>query len=257
MEINVSGIRTNVQITGNGEPVLLLHGWGAQIESFAPVIFALGKYRRVIALDLPGFGKSGFPEGPWTVGDYMEFTLAFMTAMGLEKTDVLCHSFGGRIAILLAAKHPGRVGKIVFVDSAGVRPKRTLKYYFKIYSYKLAKRIAKRKGLAAFFKALGLDAEKKIKSAGSTDYRNLPDCMKKTFVNVVNEDLSPYLKDIKSPSLLIWGEDDTDTPLSYAQKMEREIADAGLVVLKGAGHYSYLDQFPRFIAVVNSFFGGE
>lgn len=257
MEINVSGIRTNYEITGSGEPVLLLHGWGAQIESFAPVIFALEKYRRVIALDLPGFGKSGFPDGPWTIFDYMEFTAAFMDAVGLEKTDVLCHSFGGRIAILLAAKRPERLGKIVFVDSAGVLPKRTLKYYAKVCFYKLAKKIAKREGLSAFFKAFGLDAQKRVKNAGSADYKNLPEGMRKTFVNVVNEDLSPYLKEIRSPSLLIWGEDDTDTPLRYGQKMEREIADAGLVVLKGAGHYSYLDRFPQFIAVVNSFFGGE
>lgn len=256
MEIDVFGIRTNYQIKGNGDPVLLLHGWGAQIESFAPVIFALQKYRKVIALDLPGFGKTGFPDKPWTVADYMEFTAAFLRALGEEKVDVLCHSFGGRITILLAGKYPGMVGKIVFVDSAGIRPRRTLKYYCKTYSYKLAKKIARVKWLSGILKAFGVDVQKKIKNAGSSDYKNLPECMKKTFVNVVNQDLSPYLKDIKSPSLLIWGENDTDTPLWYGQKMEKEIADAGLVVLKNAGHYSYLDQFPQFIAVVNSFFGG-
>ncbi len=257
MEINVSGLKTNVQITGNGEPVLLLHGWGAQIESFAPVIFALEKYRRVIALDLPGFGKSEPPGEPWTVGDYMEFTLAFMEWAGLLKTDVLCHSFGGRVTILLAAKHPEKIGKIVFVDSAGVRPRRPPKYYAKIYSYKLARKIAKSKRLAAFFKAIGIDVQKKVENAGSADYKQLTGSMKKTFVNVVNEDLSPYLSRIKAPSLLIWGEDDLDTPLKYGQKMEREIPDAGLVVLKDAGHYSYLDQFGQFMAVVNSFFGGK
>ena len=256
MEIDVFGIRTNYQITGNGDPVLLLHGWGAQIESFAPVIFALQKYRRVIALDLPGFGKSGFPDKPWMVADYMEFTAAFLRSLGEEKVDVLCHSFGGRITILLAGKYPEMVGRIVFVDSAGIRPKRTLKYYCRVYSYKLAKKIAGIKWFSGFLKAIGVDVQKKIKNAGSTDYKNLPECMKRTFVNVVNQDLSPYLKDIQSSSLLIWGENDTDTPLWQAQKMEKSIADAGLVVLKDAGHYSYLDQFPQFIAVVNSFFGG-
>ena len=256
MEINVSGIRTNYTITGDGDPVLLLHGWGAQIESFAPVIFALEKYRRVIALDLPGFGKSDTPDRVWTVHDYKDFTLAFMAAAGIEKTDVLCHSFGGRITILMAAENPEKISKIVFVDSAGIRPKRTLRYYFKIYSYKMAKRIAKSWRLSAIFKVFGIDVHKKIKNAGSEDYKNLPDDMKKTFINVVNEDLSPYLKKIQSPSLLVWGAEDMDTPLAFAQKMEKEIPDAGLVVLEGAGHFSYLDQFPRFMAVVNSFFGG-
>lgn len=256
MEIDILGIRTNYQISGNGDPVLLLHGWGAQIESFAPVIFALQKYRRVIALDLPGFGKSGFPKEPWTVADYMEYTVGFLRAIGEEKVDILCHSNGGRITILLASKYPQMVGKIVFVDSAGIKPKRNLKYYSRVYSYKLAKKIARVQWMTKLFKTFGMDVQKKIQNAGSDDYKNAPECMKKTFVNLVNEDLSGYLKDIKSPSLLIWGENDADTPLWYGKKMEKEIADAGLVVLKEAGHFSYLDQFPQFIAVVNSFFGG-
>lgn len=256
MELNVSGIRTNVQVSGSGAPVLLLHGWGAQIESFAPVIFALEKYRRVIAPDLPGFGKSEAPAGPWTVADYMEFTAGLMRALKLEKADILCHSFGGRIAILLAATYPHMAGKIIFVDAAGVRPRRTLKYYARTCTYKLQKKIAASPRMAALFRRMGVDVAAKIKNAGSSDYRALPDHMKKTFVNVVNQDLSGYLKKIQSPSLLIWGENDTDTPLRYAHKMEKEIPDAGLVVLKGAGHFSYLDRFPQFIAVVNNFFGG-
>ncbi len=256
MELDVLGIRTNVEISGTGEPVLLLHGWGAQIESFAPVIFALQKYRRVIALDLPGFGKSGYPDKPWTVADYMAFTVAFLKRIGEEKVDIVCHSFGGRITMMLAATHPELVKKIVFVDAAGIRPRRKPKYYIKVWSYKLAKKIARVGWLVAALKAVGVDVQKKIQAAGSSDYKALPDHMKKTFVNVVNQDLSGYLKQIKSPSLLIWGENDEDTPLWYGQKMEKEIADAGLVVLKNAGHFSYLDQFPQFIAVVNSFFGG-
>lgn len=256
MELDVLGIRTNAQITGAGEPVLLLHGWGAQIESFAPVIFALQKYRRVIALDFPGFGKSGYPDKSWTVADYMEFTAAFLRQIGEKKVDIVCHSFGGRVTIMLAAIYPQLVGKIVFVDAAGIRPRRKPKYYIKIWSYKLTKKIARVNWLAGALKAIGVDVQKRIQSAGSSDYKALPDHMKKTFVNVVNQDLSGYLKDIKSPSLLIWGENDMDTPVLYGRKMEKEIADAGLVVLKNAGHFSYLDQFPQFIAVVNSFFGG-
>ena len=256
MEVLIDDLKINYQITGKGKPVLLLHGFGAQIESFAPVILALQNYRKVIALDLPGFGKSDFPKKPWMVADYMEFTAAFLRVLGEKQVDILCHSFGGRITILFANKYPDRVDKIVFVDAAGIRPKRTLKYYCRTYSYKLAKKAAKVKWVTAFLKAMGIDVQKKINNAGSSDYKNLPDCMKRTFVNVVNQDLSRYLKNIKAPSLLIWGENDTDTPLWYGQKMEKEIPDAGLVVLKNAGHFSYLDAFPQFIAVVNSFFGG-
>ena len=81
--------------------------------------------------------------------------------------------------------------------------------------------------------------------------------MKKVFVRVVNQDLRPYLKGIKAPTLLIWGCEDRDTPLSFAHIMEAEIPDAGLVVFEGAGHFSYLDEFQRFCPIVSVFFGGR
>ena len=74
--------------------------------------------------------------------------------------------------------------------------------------------------------------------------------MRGTFVNVVNQDLKEYLKDIRSSSLMIYGENDTDTPVYFGQTMEKLIPDGGLVVLKNAGHFSYLDQFGQFIKIV-------
>ncbi len=250
----IDGLKVHYEIEGTGKDILLLHGWGACIESFAPVINALKVRRRVVALDFPGFGQSEMPQEEMTVYDYAELTAKWMLKIGLAKTDIICHSFGGRVTMLLASKYPELIGKIAFVDAAGVKPKRGAKYYAKVYTYKLCKKLAKRPGMKKAAMFFGLDVDKRIKNAGSDDYKNLPDCMKKTFVNVVNEDLTPYLKDIKSPSLLIYGENDTDTPLYMAQTMEKEIADAGLVVLKDAGHFSYLDQFGRFMAVINSFF---
>ena len=250
----LDGLKIHYEIEGVGKDILLLHGWGAQIESFAPVINALKARRRVIALDFPGFGQSDVPAKDMTVYDYAELTAKWMRETGLGKTDIICHSFGGRVTMLIAAKYPELVGKIAFVDAAGVKPKRGAKYYAKVYTYKLCKKIAGKQGMKKAAMFFGVDVDKRVKNAGSDDYKNLPDCMKKTFVNVVNEDLTPYLKDIKSPSLLIYGENDTDTPLYMAKIMEKEIADAGLVVLKNAGHFSYLDQFGQFMAVINSFF---
>ncbi len=103
--------------------------------------------------------------------------------------------------------------------------------------------------LPPFKKAL----EQRLQNAGSADYRALSKLMKQTFIKVVNEDLTPLLKNINESALLVWGSEDSETPLYMAKTMERLIPDAGLVVFNGAGHFSYLDEFHRFMAVLKSF----
>ena len=144
--------------------------------------------------------------------------------------------------------------KIILVDSAGIKPKRGLDYYFKAYSYKLAK-----KAINMVFskeKATKLIADMR-KNKGSTDYNNASENLKKTFINVVNEDLRCHLPNIKAPTLLIWGEKDMDTPLRDAKIIEKLVPDAGLVVFKGAGHYSYLENLRDFIVITTNFIEGD
>jgi pimeloyl-ACP methyl ester carboxylesterase len=253
MEIKIDGLQINYRIEGEGKPLLLLHGWGACIDSFAPVIRELSKYRKIYALDFPGFGESEEPKQAVGVPEYMEWTATFIRRMHIEGTDVICHSFGGRVSILLAAEHPELVGKIIFTDAAGIRPKRGLKYYGKVYTYKLCKKLLACPRLSGALKHLGINLEKRVKNAGSSDYQQLSGIMRQTFVKVVNQDLIPYLKKIQAPSLLIYGENDQDTPVRYGKIMEKKIKDAGLVVLENAGHFSYLDQYPRYISIVKVF----
>jgi len=253
MDITIHGIKLNYRIEGEGKPLLMLHGWGAQIDSFAPVIVEMRKYRKVYALDFPGFGSSAAPEEPWGVPEYMELTAQFIREMGIEGTDIICHSFGGRVSILLAATYPALAGKIVFTDAAGIKPRRSLKYYCKVYTYKLCKKLVKRPGMVKFLSKLGIDVQKRVQNAGSSDYKQLSGVMRQTFVKVVNQDLTPYLKNIRSSSLLVYGAQDTDTPVRFGKIMEKKIPDAGLVVLDNAGHFSYLDQFPRYISIVKVF----
>ena len=253
MEIKIDGLQINYRIEGEGKPLLLLHGWGACIDSFAPVIRELSKYRKIYALDFPGFGESEEPKQAVGVPEYMEWTATFIRRMHIEGTDVICHSFGGRVSILLAAEHPELVGKIIFTDAAGIRPKRGLKYYGKVYTYKLCKKLLACPRLSGALKHLGINLEKRVKNAGSSDYQQLSGIMRQTFVKVVNQDLTPYLKKIQAPSLLIYGENDQDTPVRYGKIMEKKIKDAGLVVLENAGHFSYLDQYPRYISIVKVF----
>lgn len=256
MEIYIDGIKVHYEQHGSGEDVLVLHGWGASIQTMRSVIDALKDRYRVTALDFPGFGESDQPPDSYGVPEYTELTRRFLEQLGIRKTHIVNHSFGGRVTILLAAQHPEMVGKIVFTDAAGIRKPRTLKYYIRTYSYKLVKRLSRGRAIKRFLLAFGVDVDKRVKNAGSSDYRALSDNMRRVFVRVVNQDLTGYLHMIKSPSLLIWGENDTDTPVEYARIMEKLIPDAGLVVFPSAGHYSFLERFGQYITVVRTFFGG-
>jgi len=253
MESKINGLGIHHIEAGEGKPLLLLHGWAASIESFTPVISELARYRKVYALDFPGFGRSDTPERPMTVSDYADIVAALICEWGIQGTDIICHSFGGRVTILLAATRPELVGRLVFVDAAGLRKKRTFRYYFKVYTYKLLKKAAKSGILRRICRLFGVDEAKRVKNAGSEDYRQLSGVMRQTFVSVVNQDLKGYLKDIKAPSLMIYGENDQDTPVYFGEIMAKTIPDGGLVVLKNAGHFSYLDQFSRFMTIVKVF----
>lgn len=247
MNINIDNNYVYYEITGQGNPVLLLHGWGGDISSFKPLIEFLKKKYKVYVLDFPGFGKSDIPEFPWDTGTYSVFLAKFMEQFGLKKTDIIAHSFGGRVAITLAVEQPEMINKLILVNSAGIKPRRTCKYYFKTALTKAVKIAAKVPG------NFGNKIKDKIyQLTGSKDFQNAGP-MRNTFVKIINEDLQPLLKNIMAPTLLIWGEKDTETPVYMAKIMEREIKNVGLVLLKNAGHYSYLDQFQQFCVIINNF----
>ncbi len=243
----VLGLRTRYLVRGSGPPVLVLHGWGASIEAVHPIVTGLSPVATVHALDLPGFGQSEAPPEPWGVEDYQRFVAAFMDAFAIERPAIVSHSNGGRIAIRLACTEPQRVSRLVLVDSAGIRPRRTLRWYRRVGMAKVGKYAAR------FLGPPGRRLrELLVGRAGSADYL-AAGAMRPTLVKLVNADLRPYMPGVEAPTLLVWGSLDTDTPLSAAREMERLIPDAGLVVLEGAGHYSYLDQPARFARIVSHF----
>lgn len=256
MMMDAGGFCLHYTVSGEGKSVLLLHGWGGSIDSFAPVAANLANGYRVISIDFPGFGKTPPPPEPWSVTEYTEVVRDFIKRLGAEGCDIIAHSFGGRVAIMLASQYPALVSKLVLVDAAGVRPKRSLKYHVRIRIFKIGKRIMRCGLCMRLLGPAGEKLQKRVVSAGSKDYRALSEDMKRTFVRVVNQDLRPRLKLIQSPTLLVWGQNDTETPLYMGRIMEREIPDAGLVVFEGAGHFSYLDCFNRFMLVIRSFLGG-
>ncbi len=250
MKIEINGIEINYIVEGEGQDVIVLHGWGASIDTVIPIVNGLKDNFRVHAIDLPGFGKSRDPKEVIGSFEYGEMIKKYIEINKLNKVVLIGHSFGGKISIIMGAKYPDLVKKIILVNSAGLKPKRKLKYHIKVYSFKLLKFIYK--GFF-FWKDNDKVMEKFYKRFGSTDYKDASGIMRSILVRVVNEDLQDILKDIKCPTLLIWGSKDMDTPLYMGVKMEKEIKDSGLVVFEDAGHYSYLDQINRFNIIVNNF----
>ena len=249
MFIEIDGLKIYYESKGEGAFVVLLHGWGGQASSFKPVFDFLIKSHRVYVLDFPGFGRSDMPPHTWGTFDYASFISKFCAKLGITKTRIIGHSFGGRIAIVLAANFPKTVDKLILVNSAGIRLKRTVKYYTFITIAKMGKILLS----APIFGKYG----EQIKDAlynyvGSEDYRNAGE-LRDVLVKVVNEDLRHLLSKIEVPTLLVWGEKDKKTPISHARIMEEEIKNARLVILKNAGHFSYLDEFPQFCRIISQF----
>ncbi len=258
MKLAVDGVNISYERAGEGPPALLLHGWGGKAASMGPVALGLQDIRTCTSIGFPGFGESDAPPSPWSVSEYTDNLVAFMQAAGIEKADIVAHSFGGRVALLLSATHPELVGKVVITGGAGLKPKRSLGYYIRVWVYKLGKAIRRRPALNRLCKAIGIDLDKRAQSAGSEDYRALSDEMKKTFVRVVNQDLRWCLPKIQASTLLIWGEHDSGaSALWMGQAMAKEIPDAGLVVFEGCGHFAYLEQTARFVKIVRTFLGGK
>lgn len=231
--------------------IFLLHGWGCNHSTLAfPERIALSCGYRVVNVDFPGFGDSEEPKAVWGVEDYTRQFEALVKELGVESPILLGHSFGGRVGILYASRN--KVEKLILVDAAGIKPKRSFNYYRKVYTFKFIKHM--------MYLFLGKEkAEQRLDSrrakAGSSDYANASPMMRRILSKVVNEDLTNQLHKIQAPTLLIWGENDTATPLADAKTMERLIPDAGLVSFPGCGHYSFLENMPQFSAVLQSFIG--
>ena len=249
MLVNIDGLNVNYECSGEGETVFLLHGWGGQIASFKPVFDFLSQKFKVYAIDFPGFGQSVQPKEVWGVRDYAEMINKLFEALGVQKATLIGHSFGGRVAIVFSAEYPEKVNKVVLIDSSGLVKKKTMKYYYKVYSFKLLKKIY----LMFIPKNVQEQAlEKFYTKYGSADYKSAG-TLRNIFVKVVNEDLRAYMPKIKASTLLVWGENDQDTPVSFGEYMKKAIPDAGLVVLKDAGHFSYLDKLNDFCIIVMNF----
>lgn len=244
-KIKVDGIEVRYMVYGDkGKDVILLHGWGQNIEMMAYIANFLSAHFKVYALDLPGFGQSEEPDHAFSPEDYSVWLKHFSDELGIKDPIIIGHSNGARIAFCYAYRYPVR--KMCLTGAAGLRPKHGLKWYIKTYSFKLGKKILSFGPLKVYLKKLQ-------DNMGSTDYRNAKGVMRETLVKAVNYDVRDILPKIDVETLLVFGEKDEATPLYMGQEIEKLMPNAALVVFEGEDHYAYFNEAYRFNMVLDAF----
>ncbi len=204
-------------------PIILLHGWGSNCEIFNEIVKSFPD-KSFLAVDFPPFGKSDSVVEGWGIFTYVSMLISLCEHLGIEQCNLVGHSFGGRVAIIFSAIKCTDVQSCVLIDSAGMKPKYSIKRQFKIIKYKLKKYFGK-----------------SVENMGSKDYLALSPEMRKTFINIVNTFLEGYCEMITAKTMIIWGENDTETPIYMAKKLNKKIRNSRLEILNDAGHFSFLD----------------
>lgn len=243
-----------MKLLASGKPVILLHGWLCNLETMRPITMALEENFEVYSVDLPGFGKSAMPTKPFSTNDFGDFLNGFIQKLKIENPILIGHSNGGRTILNYAGRKLGKPQKIILIDSAGIKPQRSIGYYIKVYTFKLLKKILSIFPNVEMFNNI---RERVLGKFGSSDYKNSPEILRKTMSIIINEDQTSIMPQIDAPTLLIWGENDTDTPVRDGKIMEEKIPNASMVVLKEAGHFSYLDQYGQCIEIIKNFLKEE
>ena len=241
MKANINNIDVNYEEYGNkkGKTLILLHGWGQNIEMMKPIGDNLQKDYHILIVDFPGFGQSEEPKEEYFVDDYCKIVESLVEKLNIKNPSLIGHSFGGRVSIVYASRNP--VDKLVLFGSPCIRYKQ--KDGLKVKALKTAKKVPGLNKLEGWAK----------KHIGSRDYKAASESMRKTFVNVINEDLSEYAKKITAPTLLVWGDNDLEEPVENSKDLEKIMKDAARVVLPNSSHYAYLENLGQVLNIIREF----
>ena len=238
MEKNIDNIKIHYEQTGKGKDVVLLHGWGQNIEMMKPLADGLEDFCRCTIIDLPGFGESSEPLESLSIYEYTEVIEKLLKELNIVNPIIIGHSFGGRIAIIYASRN--KTEKIVLFGAPCIRE------YKPTTKDKILKTLKKIKIATPIVNIMK-------KKMGSADYNNATPVMRGILVKTVNQDLSEEAKKIECPSLLIWGTNDTAAPIELARRLEKLIKDAGLIEIPGGSHYAYLESLGYCLTILRNF----
>jgi pimeloyl-ACP methyl ester carboxylesterase len=235
------GIKINYKDYGkmDGDAIVYLHGWGQNIQMMEPIADPFVETNRLIIIDLPGFGASQEPKSVWSVDEYVEMIHSLLESLGIKKPNIVGHSFGGKLSIVYASKYETK--RIVLMAStykvSTKKPSKKVMFLKKFKNVPILKHVA--------------NAMKK--RMGSTDYRNATPRMRDILVKHLNTDVTDLARQIKCPSLIIWGTLDEAVPYEDGVELEKLIKDAGLVTYEGNTHYAYLERLNQTINVLKAF----
>ena len=247
MQVKIGNSNIYYEVLGEGNPVILLHGWLTDMETMRPIANSLMQNFKVYLVDVIGFGKSDLLTKPINTDEYGDFLDGFCKELKIENPILIGHSNGGRIIINAVGRKLVEPRKIVLIDSAGLKPKRPLTYYIKVGIAKCGKAVLN-------ILPVSKESKEKIRNkVGSSDYKASSEVLKETMKTILSEDQTENLKNISVPTLLIWGRYDTATPIADGRKMEKLIDNAGLVEYPNGTHFSYLENIQNCNIVLNEF----
>lgn len=236
----IKNVKINYKQYGDGNDLVLLHGWGQNIQMMEPLGNLLKDKYKITIVDLPGFGLSEEPDSSFNLYDYVDLLEELFSFLKIKNPILVGHSFGGRLAIIYSAKN--KVNKLILFGAPCVRHKPKTKKSFKQRIFNFIKKYK-------IFKPL---AEEMKKHIGSADYRNATPVMRDVLVRTVNEDLSEYAKEIVCPVLLIWGDKDTAAPVEHAKELDNLLKNSKFIILPGT-HYCYLENLQEVYKYIIEF----
>lgn len=242
MQVVIDGLLTNYLIFGKseGETVLILHGWGQSTKQWADVAKLLSLEHKVYLVDLPGFGSSNKPEYTWTSFEYADFVKKFVQKTKIGPLSLIAHSFGGKIAIILASEKMIDINKLFLISPSGIND-RSLNTKIKIAVAKILKVFVPksvRKYLSSVF--------------ASDDYLNagsMIDIFKKT----VAENVSDLATKIKIPTFIFWGEFDNQVPFKTLFKLKRLIKGSVVRVIWKGGHSPQIENPKKLSNLISEY----
>lgn len=232
------------KISHQGPPLVLLHGWGQNLESLRPVAQLLAPNYQVYLFDLPGFGKSPAPTSTWDSFQYADALRNQLQVLGVDTFSIVGHSFGGKVAMSLAVRYPDKVQNLVLLAPSGLKKKRSWLELSRFYAIRLLGKATKK--WDTLFRT-SLFESYFIPRFGSKDYKNAKE-MRAILVKSVNEDFTPHLKQIEAKTLILWGEKDQETPVEIAMRLHKEIAASTLAIFPHKDHYLYNDLGSHLVA---------
>ncbi len=247
MFVQAHGVRTHIVVEGEGDPVLLIHGWGGSAQSLATLAALIRKQqkRQTILVDLPGFGQSESPPQEWGTADYAQAILAVCDTLKLSSVSYFGHSYGGALGIYLAANHPKRINKLILCNSSFKRTKKKSRFLLL-------------KTLIQPLASIAPQATRTIRLGlyrvffPHSDISRYPH-LEQVFKNIVDYDLTPLVATITVPTLIVWGENDHITPLIWGQELHDAIARSSLIVIPDERHGLPLRAPERIVDSIHSF----